>query len=218
MGYTTIDLMEAELKLSSGSINSTSAPTDTQVYSWIAQAEDKINDKTGNLYSQELVSSQVLDWEGNDNLIRLPKFVSISELRYNDQNAGETESWTTKTENTDFYAHGDSGEVEIITTKFSPLTGRRRFMITYFKGSSKVPNRIKQLATEIVANRVVSATLNNQAAEQSGGSVQVGTIKIEDPTAFSVSAYRAREASIKDFFDNDIGTFRAFRIDRAYDL
>lgn len=216
MSYTDIGMIEAELRLTSGSINSTTSPSDDQVYSWIAQAEDVINSRTGNLYSQELVSSQVLDWENNDGILRVSPFVSISSLYYNDQSAGETPVWTLKTEDTDFYTYKDEGEIEFITSNFAPLSGKKRFMITYTKGASKVPARVKQVAAMIVANRVVSATTANQASEQSGGSVQVGTTRIDDPTAFSLSAFRSRDNEVKSFFDENIGTFKAYRISREY--
>ena len=218
MSYTDLESIEQELRVSAGSINSTTSPTDAKVYDWIAQAVDKINTKTGNIYSQQLVSSQVLDWKDNDNILRIPPFTTITSLEYNDQAAGDTPIWTAKTEDTDFYTYPQNGEIEFISSNFSPLSGKKRFRLTYFKGQSKVPNRIKQLATMIVANRVVSATVANQAAEQSGGSVQVGTIKIEDPTAFSVGAYKARDMEVKAFMDEDIGTFKSFRIDREYDV
>lgn len=218
MAYSTIANIEAELKLATGTFTATSLPTSDDVTSWITEADSFIDLKTGNLYSSELVSSQILDWEGNDDIVRLPKFISVTEFRYNDQNAGETPSWTTKTEDTDFYTYPSNGEIEIIPTKFSPLTGKKRFMITYTKGYSSVPEYIKTASKKLAANRVVSATVNNQAAEQSGGSVQVGTIKIEDPTAFSVSAYKNREAEVRDILDKYIGSLKVYRIDRAYDL
>ena len=218
MAYTDLTSIEQELRVSAGSINSTTSPTDTKVYDWIAQAEDKINTKTGNIYGQVLVSDKIYDWEGNSNILRIPPFTTISSLSYSSENAGSTPVWTVKTEDTDFYAYGEEGEVEFISGNFSPLIGKKRFKLTFFKGASKVPARVKQACAQIVANRVVSATVANQAAEQSGGSVQVGTIKIEDPTAFSVGAYKQREAEVKAFIDEDIGTFKALRVDRAYDL
>lgn len=216
MVYTDLDGVEAELKLASGAINSTTSPTDTQVYTWISQAEDKINSMTGNLYGQELASSQVFDWENNDSILRVEPYTSITSLHYNASSAGLTPSWVEKTEDTDFYTYGEEGEVEFITSAFAPLTGKKRFMLTYTKGATKVPGRVKMIAAMIAANKVVSATTANQAAEQSGGSVQVGTIKIDDPTSFSLGAFRSREAEVKSFFEDSIGTFKAHRITREY--
>lgn len=218
MGYTTLTDIEGELLLSAGSLNSTSSPTDTQVYGWIAQAEDKINSKTGNIYGNILSSNNILDWEGNDRLLRVEPFTSITTLEYNVNGAGVAASWVTKTEDTDYKAYGEEGEIRFISQNFAPTAGYNKFRLTYFEGQSKVPARVKEIAAKLAANRVVSATVANQASEQSGGSVQVGTIKIEDPTAFSVSAYKSRAQEAKDFFMDDIGSFKAHRVSRAYDL
>jgi len=218
MAYATITDIEGELLLSAGSINSTSLPSTNQVYSWIAQAEDRIDTKTGNQYKQTLETNKIYDWEGNDDLLRIDPFVSITTLEYNVATIDTTPSWVTKTENTDFYTYPEEGEVRFATTNFNPASGHRKFRLTYLKGQSQTPPIVKEIAAKIVANRVVSATVNNQATEQSGGSVQVGTIKIEDPTAFSVSAFKQRDSEIKAFFNEDMGVFKTYRIARAYDL
>lgn len=218
MSYTTLNLIEAELKLTAGSINASSLPSSTIVTSWIEDAESQVNVSTGNLYSSTLVSSEVFDWDNiGDGLLRIPPYISITSLEYNEEAAGDTPVWTAKTENTDFYTYPEEGEIEFISGNFAPVSGKKRFRLTYVKGASSVPANIRQATTMLVANRLVSAVTANQAYEQSGGSVQVGTIKIEDPSAFSLNAYRNREELVKQFLKDSVGTFKSYRITRVYD-
>ena len=218
MAYSSISLIEAELLLSSGSLSSSSVPTSTIVSSWLEEADSLINDKTGNVYASTAETSVEFDWEGNDNILRVDPFSAVTSLWYSSEAKGETPDWTLKTVNEDYFIHGEQGEIEINYNKFLPIKGKRRFMLSYTTGQATVPAKVRTIATKITANRIVSATVANQASEQSGGSVQVGTIKIEDPTAFSVSAYKSRALEVKDFFLNDLGTFKAHRVSRAYDL
>jgi len=218
MSYSSITLVEQELNLTAGSINSSSLPSSTAVSNWLTEADNQVDLMTGNVYSSSLESSVEFDWESNDNLLRVKPFSSVNSLWYSSEAAGETPSWTLKTENTDYYTHGEEGEIEFEYAKFKPVTGKRRFMLTYTTGASSVPASIQSATTKIVANRVVSAVVANQATEQSGGSVQVGTIKIEDPTAFSITAYKARQLEANDYLKSVIGTFKTYRIARAYDL
>jgi hypothetical protein len=218
MSYTTIDLIEAELNLTSGTLTASSTPSSTDVTSWITEAESIINLQTGNVYSSTLESSVVFDWENNgDYILRVDPFISITSLEYSEEAAGDTPVWVAKTEDTDFYAYEEEGEIEFITGNFTPIAGKRRFRLTYTTGTSSVPANVQRAATMMVANRLVGAVTANQAYEQSGGSVQVGTIKIDDPSAFSLNAYRAREEMTRQFIKDSVGTFKAYRIARAYD-
>lgn len=218
MAYTTIDLIEAELKLTAGSINASSLPSSTIVASWVEDAESQVNVATGNLYSSTLESSVVFDWDNvGDYILRVTPFISITSLEYSEEAAGDAPVWTAKTEDTDFYTYPEEGEIEFITGNFSPISGKKRFRLTYTTGASSVPANVRQATTMLVANRMVSVVAANQAYEQSGGSVQVGTIKIEDPSAFSLNAYRSREELVKQFLKDSVGTFKAYRISRVYD-
>ena len=218
MAYTNIDLIEAELNLTSGSLTASSTPSSTDVTSWISEAESIINLQTGNVYGSTLESSVVFDWDNvGDYIFRVKPFVSITSLEYSEEVAGTTPVWTAKTEDTDFYTYKEEGEIEFITGNFVPVSGKKRFRLSYTVGTDSVPANVQRAATMMTANRLVGAVTANQAYEQSGGSVQVGTIKIDDPSSFSLNAYRAREDMVRQFMKEGVGTFKAYRINRVYD-
>lgn len=216
MAFTEISMIEGELNLSTGSINSTTNPSETQVYDWIDQAQDIISRKTGINYGKTLNSNKIFDWENNDGILYLEPFTSITALYYNVSSDETSPSWVEKTEDIHFITYPSYGHVEFLKSQFNPSGGKRKFKITYTTGVTKVPQIIKAIASKIVANNIVSATINNQVYEGSGGSVKVGIISINDPSSFSISAFRSRQQEINDFFKNYIGTIKAHRIDREY--
>jgi len=216
MSYTTVELVAAQLGTS---IDASSTPSSSDVSTWIEEADAEIDARTGLTFEPEVFSNEIYDWEGNDNLIRVSsELVSVSTLEYNNQNAGETPVWTSKTEDVDFFLYGDSGEIEINTKKFSPIPGHKRFKLSGTKGKASVPKEIQRLATLTVGNRVVETVVQNQAYANSGGDVQVGTIKVGNPSAFSISGVNAAKSEIENLYTKVIGDFRAFRVTRAYDL
>lgn len=215
--YTSTDLVSAQL--GGESITTSTTPSTDDVEQWIKEAEDEIDSRTGLTFKPEGFEDLILDYEKNDDIIRLPfEIVSITTLYYNSESAGETPSWTLKTKDTDYYVYSEEGEIEIIPSKFNALRGKNRFKITGVKGKTVVPNIIKRLATLMVANRFVETVVQSQAYSNSGGDVQVGTIKVGNPSSFSVSAVNSRKSEIDDLFTKAIGDFRTFRITRAYDL
>lgn len=217
MSYTTNSKVSSQL--GGITIDANSVPSSDDITGWITEAEAEIDSRTGMSYSQSAFTDKIYDWEGNDNILRFPfEMVSVSSLSYNKEAAGETPVWTVKTIDEDFFVYGDSGEVEFNLRKFSPLAGRKRFKVTGLQGKSEVPVIIQRLCTLMVANRTVETIVQNQAFANSGGDVQVGTIKVGNPSSFSVSAVKSAKAEIDDIFGKVIGEFRAFRVTRAYDL
>jgi hypothetical protein len=216
MGYTDIDKISAQL--GGVEINSSTTPSSTDVMNWIDEADSEINLRTGNLYSSSLISSEIYDWDNDgDYILRLnDPFIAISELLYSSEPAGSVPVWVSKTENVDFYTYGDNGEVEFIPSQFRPISGKKRFMVSYVKGSPTVPGYIQRLSTLMVAQRVVQTTVQNQAYANSGGDIQVGIIKIGSPSAFSMTNYNAMSKEIDDIFNNMIGGSKFYRIRRNY--
>jgi len=215
MTYTTIEYVSAQL--GGIDINSSSTPSSSDITTWIGEAESEINIRTGNLYSSTLVSSTVYDWENNDNILRVDgNILSVSEFQYSASAAGTAPSWVAKTEDTDFYVYGEHGEIEFIPSNFKPLEGKKRFNVSYIKGSNTVPGLIQRLATLLVAQRVVQTVVQNQAYANSGGEVQVGTIKVGNPSAFSTNSYSAMGSEVDALFEKVVGQNRIHRIERVY--
>lgn len=215
MAYTNTDLISAEL--GGFTLGTTTTPSEDDVAQWIKQAKSSIDSRTQMTFEPVTVTQELYDYSGDDYVLVLKgdPVLSITTLEYNDQNAGETPSWTAKTEDTDFYLYGDYSEVEFIPGKFKPKSGKRRFRVTYKKGYSIVPDDIKELATKIVAKRVVDSVINSQASV-AGGSVAVGTIRVEDPSNFSPAASRELQEDIDRLFDQVVGSFKVFRPTREY--
>ena len=215
MSYTTPELIRQEIRAENPFSESTYPNLDT-VNEWITQAESEIDMRTGNSYSQTSVTDKVFDWEGFDNILRTEDVMSSVVLSYNDQAAGETPSWTLKTEDIDYYVYGDVGEVEFVPSKFKPLSGKKRFKLSYTKGSSSVPAVIERLCTLMVSQRVVQSVIQEQAYSNSGGEVQVGTIKVGNPSNFSVEGFKKNNEEIERLFRLVVGDRKFNRISRAY--
>jgi len=216
--YTDASLVKAQLSLAED-ISSSTTPSLNDVNNWIEEASAEVDARTGLSFGNELFIDKVFDWEGNDNLLRLPfEIVSVSSLYYNGEAAGEAPVWVPKIVDSDFFVYGDSGEIEFNLSKFKPLPGRKRFKVSGVKGKSSVPVIIQRLTTLLVANRFIESVIANQAFSNSGGDVQVGTIKVGNPSTFSVSAVNSNVAEINRLFDKVIGSFKAYRISREYDL
>ena len=216
MAYTDINKVSAQL--GGITISSSSTPSSSDFLTWIDEADSEINLRTGNLYSSTLVSSEEYDWDNDgDYILRLDNtFSTVSELLYSSEAAGSTPVWVSKTENVDFYTYGDNGEIEFIPSQFKPISGKRRFMVSYVKGSSSVPGYIQRLSTLMVAQRAVQTQVQNQAYANSGGDIQVGIIKIGSPSAFSMNNYNAMGREIDDIFNKIVGGNKFHRIKRFY--
>ena len=215
MTYTTEALVEAEL--GGFTVDATTNPTTTEMAVWITEANSEIELRTGEVFSSETVSSEVYDWNHDDNILRLkkPNILSITSLEYNSSNAGITPSWTSKTENTHFYVETDYGEVEIITGAFAPISGKRRFRVSYTHGHSSVPAQIQMLATKMVAKRVVDSVINSQASV-AGGAVSVGTLSVDDPSMFSPQVSKGLRDEIEHLLAKVSGDFKTYRMIREY--
>lgn len=218
MAYTTITKVAAQV--GGITIDGSSTPSTTDVDVWIAEAEDEINTRTGLNFNTFTVTNELYDWKNLDNILRLKSFpiLSITTLEFNDQNAGVTPSYVTKTEDTDFYTYPSEAEVEFIPNTFNPKDGKRRFRLTYEAGFAAVPGTVERLATLITATRFVEASINNDGFQSKGGAVQIGTIKVDSPTTFSVSSYQSMKSEIETLYEKVIGDFKAFVITREYDL
>jgi len=217
MAYTDVDKVSAQLH--GLTIDSSSTPSEYSVEQWIKEADSEIDSRTGLSFSPQPISSEIFDWEGNDDILRLSREIAeISSLYYNSESAGKTPVWTLKTEDVDYYVYGDSGEIEFIRSNFNPLSGKKRFKLFGLSGKYIVPPTVSRLSTLMVSSRVIETIIQDQSFSNSGGDVQVGTIKVGNPSDFSINSINAVKKEIDSLFDKVMGTFKSYRITRAYDL
>lgn len=219
MSYTNIDLISAEL--GGLTISSTTTPSESDVNSWISQAESEIEAKTGKVWSSTAFTSTTLDSDGGQ-YFRFPwaPVISISLFQFETNGLGaSSESWTSLTEgrNNDFILYVNDGEIEFTGKSNKPGYGKQNIVASGVYGYSVVPPRIQSLATMMVVKKVIDATINASAQEE-GGSVTVGNISITDPSTFSVSHVRQLRANIKDMFDELAGTSYVYRPRRVYEV
>jgi len=200
--YCTIDDVNGELRTT---LTSSTLPTSTLATSWIFDASSEIDLISDNLYSSNIVSSTYLDYDGSG-ILRTPNsnLLSVDLLKYNGNAIGYTPNWYTLEEGYDknFLLYSDEGELEFIsginsTNKIMPLSGNKKFCISYTHGSTNYPNYIKRLCTLMVTKRTIISLINSQANSE-GGAIQVGTISISDPSMFSVNYVKSLDNEIKD--------------------
>jgi len=218
--YCTIADVNAILRTT---LSSSTIPTSTVVSSWISDASSEIDLISDNLYSSTVVSSTYLDYDG-EGILRLPhsNLLSIEELKYNYNTTGYSPSWYTLEEGFDknYLLYSDEGELEFIsgvnsTNKVLPLRGNKKFCVSYTYGSTNYPRYISRLCALMVAKNTILSLINSQANSE-GGSIQVGTISISDPTMFSVNYIKSIDNEIKDL-QSKIGLdFKTIRYTRNY--
>ena len=90
------------------------------------------------------------------------------------------------------------GEIEILSSNFTHVSGKKRFQITYRAGYSTVPSYVQMVATKLVVKRVIDTVLQKDTNEkQSGKSIGVGSINIVKPADFGVKQYSALTSDIE---------------------
>lgn len=220
--YTTADLVRSELK-ATDAFTSATDPTLAAVSNWIGEESRFIDSVTNSVFSEVTTSSEVHDYDGAD-VFRFPAspLTEITTVEYNVNSSNTTPSWVTlqSGEGYNYLEYLGEGEIEFIsgtsaTHKLTPSPGRRKLRVTYKKGYTEVPGEIQKLATKLVAKRVIETLINSQANTE-GGDIQVGTIRVSDPSIFSVNYIKQMKQDIKDYL-KDIGQdFTVFRQTRVY--
>lgn len=87
--------------------------------------------------------------------------------------------------------------------------------MSYTYGKSSVPADIKRLSTLMTARRVIMSVINNSATEE-GGSVSVGTIKVDDPSKFGHDHLKEMKSEESQIIDR-VGSLKTYRFKRVYD-
>lgn len=220
--YTTLEKVQAELKLVEEFSPDTN-PTDDTVTGWIAEASSYIDSLTENMYTRNTVTSTYLDYDG-EGILRLPHndIYTINSLKYNINPTGLVQSWITLEEGTDknFILYNDFGEVKFVsginsTNKLLPVSGDKKFCVSYIHGTNTIPGYISTLATLLVVKRIIMSSISSQSNSE-GGAIRVGTISISDPSTFSVNYIKGLSEEI-DYLENKIGLgFKVRRVTRMY--
>ena len=218
MSYTTIEKIGEEL--GGYTINAGSIPSSSTVTGWIEEAEQVIDDITNTTYTTATASSELYDYDGSGVLfLANAPTISINELKKEVKGIGaESSEWEVllegRTSDKDFYVYLDEGEIRFHGTN-TPTKGYKNIMVSYDYGMDSVPGDIERLSTLMVARRVIMSVINKSATEE-GGSVSVGTIKVDDPSKFGhdhLKEMKAEELSIIDH----VGRFKTYRFKRVYD-
>ena len=221
--YTTATLVEAEIR--ADSIFSTSTiPTLSQVTTWIQEASADIELAANQVFASTAVTSDYLDYDG-DLVFRLPKapLLSVDEIRYNQSTVNSTPSWLTLQagEGYNYLTYLQEGEVEFIagsnaTNKIIPNPGKRKICASYTYGYTSTPLGVQHLATLMVAKRVIGTLVSSQANVE-GGDIQVGTIRVSDPSNYSLSYLKSMNDEIRDLMGKLGLDTKVFRMGRVYD-
>lgn len=196
--YTTPKLVQEELKATTAFTDST-YPSLQAIEIWINEESAFVN-RLANTNFGETQYTQYYDYDGEETLyLKHTPVMSIDTFEYNTASLGNTASWATKVEDTDFSVDTDRGEVTIIDTRFSPTSGKKKFRITYTAGYDDIPYEVQKITTKMVAKRVIDSVLAKDTAErQSGKSISVGSISIVKPAQFGVQQYAALKTDIMD--------------------
>ena len=187
--YTTPGYVEDELRTTTNFSNNTN-PSLASVNRWIQEASAWIDRYTGYTASSHTVSSEVMDYDGDDRfLTREAPIDTVNELLYNPEPINSAAAWTELTEDVHFYINKKRGEVFPIFSKWTPKFGPKRVLLSYDVGGD-TPLEYQQLATKMVALRVLESLIHQNVNEgNDGGAISVGSISIVEPASYGVNSY-----------------------------
>lgn len=221
--YTTAALVAAEIRADTA-FSSTTTPTLASVQNWIEEESKMIEIKSGQVFGSTVESSIYFDYDGSG-IFRVPKtpVISITGLEYNVNSNNTTSSWVTLQDGYgyNYLTYKDEGEVEFIgganaTNKVSPIAGKKNIRLTYTYGYSSTPLEIQKLCSLLVAKRVILTLINSQGNTE-GGDIQVGTIRVSDPSNYSLGYLKSMNQEIDALFSNIGQGLNTFRMTRNYD-
>jgi len=211
MAYSTVKLVEAELRTTTEFSSSTN-PTLLTVENWIDEADSYI-DATGNRIYGISDYEDKLHYDGEPYLfVKHSPLLEVTTLSYNSAVPGDAEAWTVLTEDTNYIIDKDKGMIILITSSFTPKDGYNRFKVAYASGYDPLPFNIQSLSTKMVTLRVLNSLITQNVNERNdGGSISVGDISIVEPTSYGVGSYKQLKDDIKDLESSLVGGFRVYR-------
>lgn len=214
MAYTTVALVEAELRIpNSASFSTSTIPTKAQVEAWIVDTEELIDAKASRSFNEESYT-QAINYDGSGEIyLRNSPVTAVTELNYSPFKIGNPSypSWQTLVEDTDFYVD-EKGIIKIIESNFKPQAGDKRFSVTYTAGYVTPPGYVRALASKMTAKRIIDTVLSKDVNEkQSGKSISVGSISIVKPAQFGVGQYNILKTEIDELSTELLKTDGVFR-------
>jgi len=184
--YTTEEKVEAELLTT---FTGTTSPNTAQIATFIAEAQELIDRRTGTTFGTAAFTDEILDLNedntfsssiagldtnygrndylfdsvGRRDLFFLPfaPIVSMSSLEVNGAGASGIDDWQVRTEQT-----GSSGDFQLNKDEGSiifmtnfPRSGKRSIKTSGVYGHATIPGVVSELATKITAQRVLGARI-----------------------------------------------------------
>lgn len=223
MAYTTETLVEGYLRTT---FDGTTTPSSTDIASWISWAEAEIDAKAQTTFGTAAVADEVYDYNEHttwmtpealyfeEQVTREDSFrfllhdtlqlknkpiVSITSVYKNTAGINSAESWQLLTSGAGGDYLSDLTNGRLIFIQNTPRYGLRSAKVSYVYGYSSVPAVVQRLATLLVAREVISSAIN-LTVNQEGGSVQVGPIRVTDPSDFSLGFMRSMNDEIESLW------------------
>lgn len=213
--YTTTSLVQAEIRASTA-FTSDTLPTLAQVTNWIQEVSREVEIVTGNIFASTVVSSEYQDYDG-DSIIRFNHYpiISVQKVEYN-QGTNTTPDFIELTTGfgNDLLLYENEGELEFINTPKSE--GKKRLRLSYTYGYASTPLEVQRVATLLAAKRVIMSLQNSQGNSE-GGDVQIGTIRVSEPSNYSANYIKNLDAEVNASVDNLLSKYKTFRLNRLYD-
>lgn len=220
--YSTPELVQVELRATEAFSTNTS-PTLATINTWIEEESRYVDYLSNNIFSATAVSSTYVDYDGSG-ILRFPHapLASITSVRYNNGTENSAVSWITLEEgyDKDYLSYLDEGEIEFVSgansaNDVTPISGSKKFCLSYYYGVSTVPLTVRKLVTLLVAKRTILSLATSQANTE-GGSVTVGTISVTDPSNFSTTQIKNMNLEIADLTKSLGNNNVTYRITRSY--
>lgn len=200
--YITASAVQSELQ-STVEFGANTVPSLTTVTEWIEEESSALDDDLGMSY-ESTSNTVLLDYKGEDILtMKNSPIISVDKFEYCPVSVSTrtTSDWEEKTEDTDFTVYNDRGEIVILTKRFNPKIGMKRFRIVYTSGYSSTPAKISRYIKKAVALRVLNTLISRNVNERNdGGSVSVGSISIVEPDSYGVNSYKQLKEDVSELY------------------
>jgi hypothetical protein len=198
-------------------IDATTTPSTTTVETWIEQESEKLKSDTNQLWGQETITDELLDYDGSGNLLLdYAPVISITKLE-NERNGmnATSESWLTlvegRTSSGSFIVYKEEGDLQFHGSVV-PIIGNLNMRVTYEAGYAPVSPVVLSYVAKAASLRVIEAVVNSQASEE-GGNITVDVISLTDPSNFSVGRVRQLKTDLIDL-KNQLGSLKVYRYNR----
>jgi len=204
--YTTADLVRARL-MAEDPFTTNTSPTVNTVERWIQQVSERINQKTGRVWG-ETEYEEYVDYSGMERITLkhapITEVISVEHDPYplGASNAG---TWDTKIEDTDYTVYKTQGQI-VPLASWNPRDGLKRIRVTYKAGYEQTPLMVEELATDMVAIKVLDSLLFSKGNDvTTGGSISIGQVNIVDPSDYGVANYNRLRLNVDELMKDIAG-------------